>query len=100
MIKNTELTVIGAGIAGVASAVYAKRAGLELILFESAIVGGQLLFMEAVDNYVGTEFGIKGRELAQRLTKTLNDLGIETIKEEIVKAKRKKRKIAFQRFYL
>jgi thioredoxin reductase (NADPH) len=87
MIKNTELTVIGAGIAGVASAVYAKRAGLELILFESAIVGGQLLFMEAVDNYVGTEFGIKGRELAQRLTKTLNDLGIETIKEEIVKAK-------------
>ena len=45
-----DLVIIGAGIGGVSAAVYAKRSGLDFIIFESKAVGGQLLFMENIDN--------------------------------------------------
>ena len=86
MRKEIELAIIGAGIAGVAASVYAKRSGLEFFLFEARGVGGQLLFMEGIDNYIGLEAGIKGRDLAKNLTKTLEALEIAITKKEILKA--------------
>lgn len=86
MRKEIELAIIGAGIAGVAASVYAKRSGLEFLLFEARGVGGQLLFMEGIDNYIGLEAGIKGRDLAKNLTKTLEALEIAITKKEILKA--------------
>lgn len=86
MRKEIELAIIGAGIAGVAASVYAKRSGLEFLLFEAGGVGGQLLFMEGIDNYIGLEAGIKGRDLAKNLTKTLEALEIAITKKEILKA--------------
>jgi len=85
MKKEIELAIIGAGIAGVAAAVYAKRAGLEFSIFEAKGVGGQLLLMEDIDNYVGLKTGTKGRELAQNLTKTLEELKIDITSQEISK---------------
>ncbi|MBD3246418.1 MAG: NAD(P)-binding protein [Candidatus Omnitrophica bacterium] len=74
--KNTELAIIGGGIAGVSSAVYAQRAGLECALFEANTIGGQLLWMETVDNYVGVDAGIRGLQLAESLKKNIQDLEI------------------------
>lgn len=82
---ETELIIIGGGIAGVSSAVYAKRAGLNLTLVEAKGIGGQLLLMENIDNYVGIEQGTKGRDLAQTLVKTMEQLQIEPVIEEIIK---------------
>lgn len=82
---QSELIIIGGGIAGVSSAVYAKRAGLNLMLFEGRGIGGQLLLMENIDNYVGIAQGTKGRDLTQTLVKTMEQLQIEPIIEEIVK---------------
>lgn len=85
MHKKTELAIIGAGIAGVSAAIYAKRSGLDFVLFEAAAVGGQLLLMEGIDNYPGLEMGTKGRDLAANLSRTLSDLEINIVKEEIKK---------------
>lgn len=85
MAKNINLAIVGAGIAGISSAVYAKRAGLEFSFFESAGVGGQILYIEDIDNYVGLEAGSKGKDLAARLAKTISDLEIDIIREKIVK---------------
>jgi thioredoxin reductase (NADPH) len=85
MKNKVELAIIGAGIAGVAAAVYAKRSGLDFCLFEPQIIGGQLLFMEDIDNYIGLGMGTKGRDLAAILGKTLVDLEIEVINKEITK---------------
>ena len=93
MKKEIELAIIGAGIAGVAASVYAKRAGLEFCVFEAKGVGGQLLLMESIDNYVGLETGTKGRELAENLIKNLRDLEIDTINEEISKVELKEEKV-------
>lgn len=83
MKKEVELAIIGGGIAGVAAAVYAKRSGLDFCLFEPQAIGGQLMFMESIDNYIGLSLGTKGRDLAATLNKTLNDLDIEVINKRI-----------------
>ena len=93
MKKEVELIIIGGGIAGVAAAVYARRIGLEFLLFEAGSIGGQLLFMENIDNYVGLATGTKGRDLAGNLTKTLEDLKIDVINEEISKVEIKENKV-------
>lgn len=85
MKKEFELAIIGAGIAGVSAAVYAKRAGLDVVVFEPKVIGGQLLLMETVDNYTGVALGTKGRELAALLTNTLSQFNIEIIREEVIK---------------
>ncbi|UCD15348.1 MAG: NAD(P)/FAD-dependent oxidoreductase, partial [Candidatus Omnitrophota bacterium] len=85
MSKHIDLAIIGAGIGGVSSAVYAKRAGISCLLFESNAIGGQLLFMENIDNYVGIEAGTKGSKLAETLAKTVADLKIDIVEENIVK---------------
>ena len=93
MKKETELIIIGAGIAGVAAAVYARRTGLEFLIFEAKGIGGQLLFIEDIDNYVGLEPGTKGRDLAKNLIKTLEDLKIDVTDEEISKVENKENKV-------
>ncbi len=84
MERKIDLAIIGAGIGGVSAAVYAKRSGLDFIILEPKAVGGQLLFMENIDNYVGLRLGTKGRDLAETLTKTLTDLSINITNEEVV----------------
>ena len=85
MKKEIELAIIGAGIAGVAASVYAKRSGLTPTIFESKGVGGQLLLMENIDNYIGLKTNTKGRELAENLTNNLKDLNIGITNQEILK---------------
>jgi thioredoxin reductase (NADPH) len=82
--QKKELAIIGAGIAGVSAAIYAKRAGLDFYLFEANGVGGQLLLMENIDNYAGLGLGAKGAEMAATLSKTLSDLGIDIVAENVV----------------
>ncbi|NQT28728.1 MAG: FAD-dependent oxidoreductase [Candidatus Omnitrophica bacterium] len=93
MKKEIELAIIGAGIAGVAASIYAKRSGLEFSIFEAGGIGGQLLSMEDIDNYVGLKAGTKGRELAENLAKTLNDLKISVTNQEILKVELKGKEI-------
>jgi len=86
MNNSKELIIIGGGIAGVSAAIYAKRLGLNFDIFESKAVGGQLLFMENIDNYVGIGLGAKGHDLADSLQKALADLEIPLKNEKIIKA--------------
>ncbi|MCP4652501.1 MAG: FAD-dependent oxidoreductase [Candidatus Omnitrophica bacterium] len=85
MKENSKIAIIGAGIAGVSAAVYAKRAGLDFSIFEGTGVGGQLLFVEKVDNYVGLVSGTKGSDLTKSLIDTLSELDISLTNEVVNK---------------
>lgn len=85
--KESELIIIGAGIAGSAAAIYAKRAGLEFQLFEAKAVGGQLFLTESIDNYIGLGLGVKGQQLADNLQQTLTDLAISPVNSQVAEAK-------------
>ena len=80
-----ELIIVGAGIAGVSAAVYAKRSGLDFLIFEPSAVGGQLLSMQAIDNYVGLGLEAKASQMAENLAQTLKDLDIHPVNEKVAK---------------
>jgi thioredoxin reductase (NADPH) len=96
MYLESELGIIGCGIAGVAAAVYAKRAGLKPVIFEANTLGGQLLFMETVDNYIGLPLGTKGQELATNLRNTLDNLGLQIINKLVSAVNIRENKIVLQ----
>ncbi len=83
MNSNLDLIIVGGGIAGVNAAIYAKRSGLNFKIFEPKAVGGQLFYMEKIDNYVGLEPGTSGAILAERLSNTLSGLEIPIQKKEV-----------------
>ncbi|MDR5698223.1 NAD(P)/FAD-dependent oxidoreductase [Agromyces aerolatus] len=63
---EVELTVIGAGPAGLAAAVYAASEGLDTLVLESAAVGGQAGSSSLIRNYLGFPRGVSGADLALR----------------------------------
>ncbi|MBK8175084.1 MAG: FAD-dependent oxidoreductase [Rhodospirillales bacterium] len=61
-----DLTVVGAGPAGLAAAVYAASEGLDTIVIESMAPGGQAGTSSKIENYLGFPTGISGQALAGR----------------------------------
>jgi thioredoxin reductase (NADPH) len=61
-----DVVVVGAGPAGLASAVYAASEGLDVLIVDAVAPGGQAGTSSKIENYLGFPTGISGRELAQR----------------------------------
>lgn len=51
--KLHDLTIIGAGPAGLSASIYAQRALLDTVVLEQEAVGGQVILTSEVDNYPG-----------------------------------------------
>lgn len=61
-----DVIIIGSGPAGLSAAIYAKRAGLELLVIEKNYMsGGQVLNTYEVDNYLGLP-GINGFDIGMQ----------------------------------
>ncbi len=61
-----DVVVIGAGPAGMTSAVYAARANLKVLLLDRGAPGGKMLETGEIENYTGFEH-ITGMELSQKM---------------------------------
>lgn len=61
-----DVTIIGAGPAGLTSALYTSRAGLNTLVLEKAAPGGKVFLTDEVENYPGFK-KIKGRDLANQM---------------------------------
>lgn len=57
-----DLIIIGAGPAGLTAALYASRAGAEVLVFDQGAPGGKLNLTAEIENYPGAK--MKGPELA------------------------------------
>jgi thioredoxin reductase (NADPH) len=74
-----DLTMIGAGPAGLAAAVYAASEGLRAVVVESVAPGGQAGTTSMIENYLGFPQGISGSELATRATAQARRFGAEVL---------------------
>jgi thioredoxin reductase (NADPH) len=61
-----DLVVLGAGPAGLAAAVYGASEGLDVLVLESQVPGGQAGSSSRIENYLGFPTGISGQELTAR----------------------------------
>ncbi|HUR85513.1 MAG TPA: NAD(P)/FAD-dependent oxidoreductase [Solirubrobacteraceae bacterium] len=60
-----DLVIVGAGPAGLAAAVYAASDGLQTIVLEGDVPGGQASHTSRIENFFGFPGGIGGAELAR-----------------------------------
>jgi len=64
--KVYDVTVVGAGPAGLATAVYAASEGLSVLVLDQRAIGGQAGASSRIENYLGFPTGISGQALAGR----------------------------------
>ncbi|MDQ3726191.1 MAG: FAD-dependent oxidoreductase, partial [Actinomycetota bacterium] len=64
--SQCDLVVVGGGPAGLAAAVYGASEGLDTLVIERAVLGGQAGMSRRIENYLGFPAGISGSELTSR----------------------------------
>lgn len=77
-----DLTIIGAGPAGLTAAIYARRAGLTVTVLDQAYYGGQMAATPEVENYPAIE-KISGYDLAEKMFQQATGLGAEFVFEQV-----------------
>ncbi len=72
-----DVAVVGAGPAGLATAVYAASEGLKVLVFDARAFGGQAGASARIENYLGFPTGISGQALAGRAFTQAQKFGAE-----------------------
>lgn len=78
-LSEYDLTIVGAGPAGLGASVYAASEGLRVVAIESVAPGGQAGTTSMIENYLGFPQGISGGELATRATAQAHRFGAEIL---------------------
>jgi len=85
-----DVTIIGAGPAGLAAAVYGGSEGLNTALIEKRAPGGQAGTSSRIENYLGFPNGLSGSELSRRAISQVTKFGVEFLSpQEVVDIKLK-----------
>jgi thioredoxin reductase (NADPH) len=74
-----DLSIYGAGPAGLGAAVYAASEGLKTVVVERWAVGGQASSSPRIENYPGFPQGISGADLAERAREQATRFGAELL---------------------
>ena len=72
-----DVIVVGAGPAGLATAVYAASEGLSVLVLDQRAIGGQAGASARIENYLGFPTGISGQALAGRAFTQAQKFGAE-----------------------
>ena len=78
-----DIVIIGGGPAGLTAGLYASRAGLDSVLIEKGLTGGQIVNAEWVENFPGFPDGISGFDLGELLNRQAARHGLETVFGEV-----------------
>ena len=80
-----DVAIVGAGPAGLATAVYAGSEGLTTLLLDCRAFGGQAGASARIENYLGFPTGITGMALMARAYNQARKFGVETaIPDEVI----------------
>ncbi len=74
-----DLVIVGAGPAGLAAAVYAASDGLETLVVEEDVPGGQASHTSLIENYFGFPEGIGGAELSRLAGRQAERFGADLV---------------------
>ncbi len=77
-----DLIIIGMGISGITAGIYAKRAGMKVLILEGNAPGGTINKISEINNYPGIA-SISGPDLAYNLFEEINKMAIEYKLEKV-----------------
>jgi thioredoxin reductase (NADPH) len=77
--RTYDVAIVGAGPAGLATAVYAASEGLSVIVFDARAFGGQAGASARIENYLGFPTGISGQNLTGRAFVQAQKFGSEMV---------------------
>lgn len=87
--KNKEIVkdviIIGGGPAGMTAAIYSSRSGLDTLVIDNYITGGQASTCDNIENYPGF-IQISGAEFAEKISEQAKKNGAEIIQLEDIKS--------------
>ena len=86
MDKIYDIAILGGGPGGMTAAIYAKRAGLDVVVIEKSVPGGAVATTYEVANYPGFTT-ISGMDLATKMFEHTQSLNIEFAWDEVKKVK-------------
>ncbi|MDI6709074.1 MAG: FAD-dependent oxidoreductase [Thermoanaerobacterales bacterium] len=75
--ENYDVTIVGAGPAGLTAGIYASRSGLRTLLLERAVPGGKVQITERIENYPGFAAGIDGPALISQIKAQAERFGVD-----------------------
>jgi thioredoxin reductase (NADPH) len=77
--RTYDVAIVGAGPAGLATAVYAASEGLSVMVFDARAFGGQAGASARIENYLGFPTGIPGQALTGRAYVQAQKFGAEMV---------------------
>jgi thioredoxin reductase (NADPH) len=81
--RQFDLIVVGAGVAGLTAAMYAARCGLGIAVVERMGAGGQIAAAERIENFPGFPQGVTGAELGPLLHEQAEAAGAEFVLDTV-----------------
>jgi thioredoxin reductase (NADPH) len=76
--EEVDLLVVGGGPAGLGAAVYGASEGLDTLVIEGTVLGGQAGTSRRIENYLGFPAGVSGSELTSRAIAQARKFGART----------------------
>jgi thioredoxin reductase (NADPH) len=80
-----DVIVIGSGLGGLTSGLFAARHGLSTLILESNIPGGHLISIEKIEDFPGFPDGTAGYDLCPTVQRQAADHGAELQRGEVVR---------------
>jgi thioredoxin reductase (NADPH) len=81
--RDVDLIIVGAGVAGLTAALFAGRHGLNVAVVEQLGAGGQIINAERIENFPGFPQGIAGHELGPLLHEQAEAAGAEFVLDTV-----------------
>ena len=84
MERNYDMIIVGGGPGGYTAALYAARAGLDVLIIERLSAGGQMNLTGQIDNYPGFPEGVDGFQLSYTMQQQAERFGAKTKYAEVL----------------
>ena len=78
-----DMLIVGGGPGGYTAALYAARAGLDVVVLEKLSAGGQMALTAQIDNYPGFDAGVDGFTLGEKMQAGAERFGAATEYAEV-----------------
>lgn len=80
--KIYDVVIVGGGPAGLTSAIYTAREGLDTLIIDASSLGGQVAITQVLDNFPGFPVGVTGTEFVERMEDQALRFGVDIVQGE------------------